>query len=156
VLGVVFAFAFPDDRGDLVAWAEGAGPVRRNGRDVAQTLEGRSLGAQEIVALSYVASQLPASNALLVEPARFIAMPSIAYRLALAACGEAVAAVALNPLRAWDFAAGMRFCRGRGACFSMPVAKTWSMTLMATLAPRGALEAPLQLRRPWRVATGRQ
>src|SRR5207237_6293283 len=34
VLGVVFAFAHPDDHGDLLAWAEGCGPLTRNGRPV--------------------------------------------------------------------------------------------------------------------------
>src|SRR5881396_2892502 len=32
VLGVVFAFGYPDDAGDLFVWAEGCGPLRRNGR----------------------------------------------------------------------------------------------------------------------------
>ena len=31
VLGVVYAFAYPDDNGDLIAWAEGCGPLTRNG-----------------------------------------------------------------------------------------------------------------------------
>ena len=35
VLGVVYAFAYPDDHGDLLAWAEGCGPLTRNGRPVA-------------------------------------------------------------------------------------------------------------------------
>ena len=33
-LGVVFAFAYPDGAGDLIAWAEGCGPLRRNGTAV--------------------------------------------------------------------------------------------------------------------------
>ena len=41
VLGVVFAFAYPDDRGDLFAWAEGAGPLRRNGVPVRPSLPAR-------------------------------------------------------------------------------------------------------------------
>src|SRR5262245_61575942 len=31
VLGVVYAFAYPDDRGDLFTWAEGCGPPLRDG-----------------------------------------------------------------------------------------------------------------------------
>ena len=31
VLGVVWAVDAPDDRGDLICWAEGCGPLRRNG-----------------------------------------------------------------------------------------------------------------------------
>jgi ADP-ribosylglycohydrolase/fructose-1,6-bisphosphatase/inositol monophosphatase family enzyme len=114
VLGVVYAFGYPDDDGDLIAWAEGAGPVRRNGREVVGSLVTRDLGHNEIVALSYVASQLPEVNGALVAPSRFIALPSIAYRLALAACSEVVAGVALNPLRSWDFAAGHALLRGAG------------------------------------------
>ena len=38
VLGVVFAFGYPDDDGDLFAWAEGCGPVTRNGRPVTPRL----------------------------------------------------------------------------------------------------------------------
>src|SRR5437867_4673962 len=38
VLGVVFAFAYPDDAGDLFTWAEGTGPLRRNGRPVESAL----------------------------------------------------------------------------------------------------------------------
>ena len=34
VLGVVFAFSYPDDDGDLIAWAEGCGPITRNGQPV--------------------------------------------------------------------------------------------------------------------------
>ncbi|MBL6974753.1 MAG: hypothetical protein ISR64_03385 [Deltaproteobacteria bacterium] len=33
VLGVVYAPTYPDDRGDLIAWAEGL-PLTRNGKDV--------------------------------------------------------------------------------------------------------------------------
>ncbi|WP_131114268.1 inositol monophosphatase family protein [Lichenihabitans psoromatis] len=113
VLGVVHAFAMPP-RGDTIAWAEGCGPVQRNGIAVPTDLRAGRLDKAQVVALSYVASQLPDVNAGLVQPARFIAMPSIAYRLALAAVGDVVAAVALNPLRAWDFAAGHALLRGAG------------------------------------------
>src|SRR6185295_9362007 len=37
-LGVVFAFAYPDDAGDLFVWAEGCGPLRRNGQPIEVTL----------------------------------------------------------------------------------------------------------------------
>ena len=113
VLGVVNAFAVPP-HGDLIAWAEGCGPVRRNGAVVDADLRTARLDTDQVVALSFVASQSPDVNAGLVRPARFIAVPSIAYRLALAAAGDVVAAVALNPLRAWDFAAGHALLWGAG------------------------------------------
>ncbi len=39
VVGVVYAFAAPDDAGDLIAWAEG-GPVERNGTAVRRSFAG--------------------------------------------------------------------------------------------------------------------
>src|SRR5436190_10809078 len=48
VLGVVFAFAYPDDAGDMFAWAEGTGPLRRNGRPV-ETQVTRALSAADVV-----------------------------------------------------------------------------------------------------------
>ncbi|WIJ25783.1 inositol monophosphatase family protein [Devosia sp. RR2S18] len=114
ILGVVYAFGYPDDEGDLISWAEDAGAVRRNGAAVDVLLVGRELTKDAVVALSYVASQSPHENATAVAPARFVAVPSTAYRLALAACGEAVAAVALNPLSSWDFAAGHALLIGAG------------------------------------------
>jgi ADP-ribosylglycohydrolase len=52
-----------------------------------------------------------------VEPARYIAMPSIAYRLALAAVGDAVAAASINGPLGWDYAAGHALIRGAGGVF---------------------------------------
>ena len=47
VLGVVFAFGYPDDDGDLIAWAEGCGPMRRNGQPVPGTLPDADLANPE-------------------------------------------------------------------------------------------------------------
>ena len=88
VLGVVFAFAAPDDGGDLVAWAEGCGPLTRNGRPVERSPWPASLNADDIVLVSEGAQWKPEVNAAAVAPGRFRALPSIAYRLALAAAGE--------------------------------------------------------------------
>jgi ADP-ribosyl-[dinitrogen reductase] hydrolase len=113
-LGVVFAFASPDDEGDLFSWAEGCGPVLRNGRPV----EGRppdALGARDVVLVSSAGDTDPEGNLACVTPARFRAVPSIAHRLALVAAGEAAAAVSLNWPSAWDYAAGHALLRGAGA-----------------------------------------
>ncbi|AWU98098.1 inositol monophosphatase family protein [Azospirillum ramasamyi] len=104
VLGVVHAFAFPDDRGDQIAWAEGCGPIIRNGEPVAARLKGRALGGGETVFVSRAAAEHPVGNARVVAPARFRPMPSIAYRLALAA-------VSLNGPCSWDYAAGHALLR---------------------------------------------
>src|SRR6202035_5596768 len=49
-----------------------------------------------------------------VAPACFVALPSIAYRLARVAAGDGVAAVSLNGPCGWDYAAGHALIRGAG------------------------------------------
>ena len=113
-LGVVFAFASPDDAGDLFTWAEGCGPLLRNGRLV-EPRSAEALGPLDVVLVSSAADSDPIGNLACVTPARFRAMPSIAYRLALVAAGEAAAAVSLNWPSAWDYAGGHALLRGVGA-----------------------------------------
>ncbi len=114
VVGVVFAFAYPDDDGDLIAWAEGAGPITRNGEPVAPALTDRALGPAEVVLVSQDADRLAGLNATLCAPARFRAMPSIAYRLALAAVGEGAAGVSSHGPNEIDYAAGVALVRASG------------------------------------------
>jgi ADP-ribosyl-[dinitrogen reductase] hydrolase len=113
-LGVVFAFASPDDEGDLFAWAEGCGPLHRNGRPVEPRPPG-GLGPLDVVLVSSAGDSDPTGNLACVTPARFRAVPSIAHRLALVAAGEAAAAVSLSWPSAWDYAAGHALLRGAGA-----------------------------------------
>ena len=113
-LGVVFAFSYPDDGGDLFAWAEGCGPVARNGRPL-EPGAGRPLGAEDVVLVSSSGDNDPAGNLRCVSPARFRCVPSIAHRLALVAAGEAAAAVSLNSPSAWDYAGGHALLLGAGA-----------------------------------------
>jgi ADP-ribosyl-[dinitrogen reductase] hydrolase len=113
-LGVVFAFAYPDDEGDLFAWAEGCGPLTRNGEPVQPSLPD-ALGTLDVVLVSSAGDTDPAGNLACVTPARFRTVPSIAHRLALVAAGEAAAAVSLNWPSAWDYAAGHALLRGAGA-----------------------------------------
>lgn len=113
VLGVVHAFAYPDDDGDLIAWAEG-GPLTRNGVELARSLAGRTLDREAIVLVSLAANGSWAENAACVAPARFRGMASIAYRLALVAAGEGEVAVSLNGPCHWDFAAGHALVRAAG------------------------------------------
>jgi fructose-1,6-bisphosphatase/inositol monophosphatase family enzyme len=124
VLGVVYA-PMPPDRGpDLIAWAQGAGPVRRNGVPVDSARANalgfvQSLADQRLVSGSYVlistsASQRPEASAALVAPANFIPMTSIAYRLARVAAGDAVATLTLHGAQAWDIAAGHALLLGAG------------------------------------------
>jgi ADP-ribosylglycohydrolase/fructose-1,6-bisphosphatase/inositol monophosphatase family enzyme len=115
VLGVVCAVDAPTDRGDLWAWAEGCGPLRRNGEPIAPPDWPRTLAADQVVALSQGAHRNPVGHGACVTPARFVGLPSIAYRLAVVASGEAVATVSLNWLSAWDYAGGHALLRGVGA-----------------------------------------
>lgn len=114
VLGVVFAFAYPDDDGDLFAWAEGCGPVRRNGRASPAHLPD-VLAPLDVVLVSSKGDRDPEMNLRCVDPARYRTVPSIAHRLALVAAGEATVAASLFAPGAWDYAAGDALLRGAGA-----------------------------------------
>jgi fructose-1,6-bisphosphatase/inositol monophosphatase family enzyme len=114
VLGVVCAVDAPDDRGDLLDWAEGCGPIRRNGIALLERTWSERLIASDVVALSQAGNRNPVGYLACVTPARYVSCPSIAYRLALVAAGEHVATVSLNYLRPWDFAAGHALVRAAG------------------------------------------
>src|SRR5260370_14827152 len=113
VLGVVFAFAYPGGEGDLFAWAEGCGPLRRNGQNAGAPLPTR-LQDSDIVLVSSKGDEDPEVNLRCSEPARFRSVPSIAHRLALVAAGEAAAATSLYAPGAWDYAAGHALVRAVG------------------------------------------
>ena len=118
VLGVVYA-PMPPDRGpDLIAWAKGTGPVRRNGIPLdpalAPSLADQKLVFGNHVLMSTSASQRAEASAALVAPAHFIPMPSIAYRLARVAAGDAVATLTLHGAQSWDIAAGHALLLGAG------------------------------------------
>ena len=113
VLGVVFAFNYPDDNGDLIFWAKG-GPVFRNGKPVTRTWPD-SPSADCTVLVSQSADKNPVANVRCVSPMRYRVMPSIAYRLALAAVGEGDVAVSLNSPTNWDLAGGHAILIGAAA-----------------------------------------
>lgn len=113
VLGVVFALAYPDDLGDLFCWAEGCGPLERNGRALEVRLPG-VLGPLDVVLVSSRGDHDPETNLACAAPARYRTVPSIAHRLALAAAGEAAAATSIFAPGAWDYAAGQALLRASG------------------------------------------
>ncbi|MGE5125265.1 MAG: inositol monophosphatase family protein [Betaproteobacteria bacterium] len=113
-LGVVLAFAYPDDAGDLFAWAEGCGPLQRGGRPLDVDLPS-VLEPCDVVLVSSAGDDDAAGNLACAAPARFRAVASIAHRLALVAAGEAAVAVSLNWPGAWDYGAGHALLRGVGA-----------------------------------------
>lgn len=111
VLGVVYAPLAPDDDGDLFAWAEGE-RLTRNDQPVV-----RPMGGQEppVVALNADAADYALHNHLALPGLRIRALPSPAYRLALAAAGEVDAAISLTRgLAPWDVAGGHALLLGAG------------------------------------------
>lgn len=113
VLGVVYAVDAPDDNGDLFAWAEGCGPLQRNGQLLPPRAWPGAIKPDGVVFVSQGADRHPYGNLQCVQPARFRDVPSIAYRLALAAT-EGIAAVSLNSPRDYDYGAGHALLKGAG------------------------------------------
>lgn len=125
VLGVVYAPCAPDDAGDLFVWADGLVPMR-NGMPMLpigprpapyEPMDGapwpvrpaspKRYDHATIIGLNEQAGDYAAHNHAIFAPAGVLAMPSVAYRLALAAAGEVDAAVSLTKgLDSYDIGAG--------------------------------------------------
>lgn len=114
VLGVVHAPLSPDCGPDTIAWAEGLDHLLRNGRPVPRLLGQQTLGQGSIVFVNQAGLEWPVGHGRAAAPARCVALPSIAYRLARVAAGDGVAAVSLNGPCGWDYAAGHALIRGAG------------------------------------------
>ncbi len=114
VLGVVYAFAYPDDGGDLFAWAEGCSPLTRNGVAVTADLAAARFDGRARVFVSQDGDRNSAANTDGVHPGRYLTLASIAYRLARVAAGDGVAAVSLAGPGAWDYAGGHALLRAAG------------------------------------------
>ena len=114
VLGVIHSPLSPDRGRDTIAWAEGAGPIQRNGKPLDVDLSQRLLAAGEFVFATGSSALRPGAWARAVAPARFIAMPSIAYRLARIAAGDGVATVSTHAVNEYDIAAGLALIRAAG------------------------------------------
>lgn len=114
VLGVVHAPFSPDRGSDCLAWAEGLPHLLRNGRPHGVDLSARQLTEDSIVWLNAAALHRPQANLALCRPARFVASPSVAYRLARAAAGDGDCAVSLTTLAAHDVAGAHALLIGAG------------------------------------------
>jgi fructose-1,6-bisphosphatase/inositol monophosphatase family enzyme len=114
VLGVVFAFAAPDDDGDLFAWAEGCGSLRRNGLATERAPLPAALSPRVTIAVTPGAPESPPPDPQLFAPALPIPVTSIAYRLALVAAGDVDGAVCLSGPGDWDYAGGHALLRSAG------------------------------------------
>jgi ADP-ribosyl-[dinitrogen reductase] hydrolase len=115
VLGVVCSPLSPDRGRDTIAWAEGA-PLSRNGRALSVDLSRARFANDNVAANNFVwatasSSARPETYSSGVHPARYIAMPSIAYRLARVAAGDGAAAMTIHPVNEYDIAAGMALVR---------------------------------------------
>lgn len=114
VLGIVHAPDAPDRGHDTIAWAEGAGPIRRNGKPVGARLATRVLEPGSFVWATASSAFKPETWSRAVRPARFIAMPSIAYRMARVAAGDGVATVSTHAVAEYDIAAGVALIAAAG------------------------------------------
>jgi ADP-ribosylglycohydrolase/fructose-1,6-bisphosphatase/inositol monophosphatase family enzyme len=114
VLGIVHAPDSPDRGADTIAWAEGAGPILRNGKPVGTDLARRGLEPGSLVWATASSAQKPETWSRAVHPARYVAMPSIAYRMARIAAGDGVATVSIHGVNEYDIAAGMALIGAAG------------------------------------------
>ncbi len=114
VLGVICAPMSPDRGRDLIAWAEGHANLFRNGAEVTVDLTADELDGKARVFVDHTKSLTPVAWGRAVAPARFIALPGIAYRLARVAIGDGVATLSLGGPRGIDYAAGHALLRGAG------------------------------------------
>jgi ADP-ribosylglycohydrolase/fructose-1,6-bisphosphatase/inositol monophosphatase family enzyme len=114
VLGVVHAPLSPDRGRDTIAWAEGAKAMLRNGQPVTASLTQRRLAPGEFVLATASSAQRPQTWSAAVAPARYVALPSIAYRMARVAAGDAVATVSTHGVAEYDIAAGMALIGAAG------------------------------------------
>ncbi|AUG42735.1 inositol monophosphatase [Pseudomonas chlororaphis] len=105
-LGVVYAPVTSDRGPDCIAWAKGCHNIIRNGQAVFSRLDQKKLVPGSRVLVSAAAANKPDINAELCAPADYVPMPSIAYRLARVAAGDAVAGASLVPVSAHDVVGG--------------------------------------------------
>jgi ADP-ribosylglycohydrolase len=153
VLGVVFAPCAPDDDGDFIAWAEGCGPMTRNGRPVEREPWPKSLDGQ-VVLVSADADNASPNSLRAVGGARFRPMPSIAYRLALAAAGDGVFGTSFKGAGDWDYAGGHALLRGVGGDLYGHDGGVTPYTAQGESRSRACFGGapslvPVALRRPW-------
>lgn len=114
VLGVVYAPDAPDLGPDLIAWAEGMDHLLRNGQELRIDLSRRELAAGDYVYMSHHSPRRPVVNGQRAAPARFIPMPSIAYRMARIAAGDGVATSSTSGPGDLDYAGGHALLIGAG------------------------------------------
>ncbi len=160
VLAVVHSPNPPDRGADTIAWAEGERAVLRNGAPVAWDLSGRRLAPGETFWATASSAQRPEIFARAAAPARHLAMPSIAYRLAKIAAGDGVATVSLHRVNEYDIAAGYALVLAAGGVLldaeGRDIVLAGSAEARVSGVFAGAPEAARQLRRFDWSALGRK
>jgi len=111
VLGVVHAPASPDRGRETFAWAEGTGPLRRNGRPVHCDLRGGTLAPGALVFATASSALRPLGFSRAVAPSRYVALASVAHRMARVAAGDGVATLSIHHVNEYDIAAGAALLR---------------------------------------------
>lgn len=114
VLGVVYASVTEALGPDCISWSEGLPWVLHNGVPPHGSLNRRYLAETDHNMVSAAAAGRRRINAELCAPAQFIAMLSIAYRLARVAAGDGVWAVSLYPVSAHDVVSGHALLQAAG------------------------------------------
>jgi myo-inositol-1(or 4)-monophosphatase len=114
VLGVVYAPVTIEGVPDCIAWAEGMSNLLRNGKSIIPKLPHMIWSSASRVMLSSAAVNKAEINHELCAPGSFVAMPSIAYRLAKVAAGDGVCGVSICTVSAHDVVAGHALLRGAG------------------------------------------
>jgi ADP-ribosyl-[dinitrogen reductase] hydrolase len=112
--GVVYAFAAPDNRGDMFCWAEHCGPILRNGLAVARRPWSSTYDSNTVVLVNHEADRAVDTYINLLHPARYRSEASLAYRLALAAVGEGDVSLSLAQADSWNYGAGHALLRASG------------------------------------------
>jgi ADP-ribosyl-[dinitrogen reductase] hydrolase len=114
ILGVVCSPLSADRGKDTIAWAEGAPAILRNGEPVKVDLSKRALAAGDFLFATASSASKPLTWAQAAAPARMIAVPSIAYRMARIAAGDGAATLSAHGIAEYDVAAGMALIRAAG------------------------------------------
>lgn len=117
VLGVIYAYMGLDDEGDLFTWAQGCGPLKRNGQAIEPHLLWAKKWEESTVFVSNSADEIADAYHRSLLGARFRTAPGVAYRLALVAAGEGDLATSLAGPRDFDYAAGHALLLGAGGMF---------------------------------------
>lgn len=114
IAGGVYAYAYPNHSGDLImgGMPEIFGGVTRNG--VLCPIPKSRDPKKAIIAISQGADDSSLANSAQLKPSRYLAIPSIAYRLALAAVDEVQVGVSVNGPVAYDLAGGHALLKAQG------------------------------------------